>query len=262
MIDVYIHHIWLILTIIRQSGDVKENSGPTCNLNQWFSIYHWNLNSITAPNYLKTSLLRAYVSLHNLDLVCISKTYLDSTTALDDENLAITGYNLLRPDENLAITGYNLLRPDHASNSKRGGVCVYYESLLALRLIDVHYLQECLIFEILIGRKSCNFLSLYRSTSQSSELFEEFADNLQLSLDKISNQNPFPTVVLDDFNTKSWNWYKHNETKYEVSKIDAVTSHVGLQQLIKEPTHMLGNSSSCINLILHYLISHPSLVME
>ena len=30
-------------------------------------------------------------------------------------------------------------------------VCVYYERSLALRLIDVHYLQECLIFEILIG---------------------------------------------------------------------------------------------------------------
>ena len=60
-----------------------------------------------------------------------------STTALDDENLH--------------IAGYNLLRADHASNSKRGGVCVYHKSSLALRLIDVHYLQECLIFEILIG---------------------------------------------------------------------------------------------------------------
>ena len=119
--------------------------------------------------------MRAYISLHNLDLVFISETYLDSTTALDDENLA--------------ITGYNLLRSDHASNSKRGGVCVYYESPLAMRLIDVHYLQECLIFEILIGGKSCNFISLYRSPSQSSDFFEELADNLQLSLDKISNQN-------------------------------------------------------------------------
>ena len=182
MIGVYVHHIWLILTIIRQSGDVKENSGPRCNLNQWFSIYHWNLNSITAPSYLKTSLLRAYISLHNLDLVCISKTYLDSTTALDDENLA--------------ITGYNLLRPNHASNSKRGGVCVYYESPLAMRLIDVHYLQECLIFEILICRKSCSFISLFWSTSQSSDFFEEFADSLQLSLDKIINQRFFWMISL------------------------------------------------------------------
>ena len=132
MIGVYVHHIWLSLTIIRLSGDNEENPGPKCNSNQSFSICHWNLNSITAHNYLKISLLRAYISLHNFDVVCISETYLDSTTALNDENLA--------------ITGYNLLRADHASNSKRGGVCIYYKSSLAFRLIDVHYLQECLIF--------------------------------------------------------------------------------------------------------------------
>ena len=41
--------------------------------------------------------------------------------------------------------------------------------------------------------------------------------------------------------------------------MDAVTSQFGLQQLIKEPTHILGNSSSCIDLIFTSL---PSLVME
>ena len=29
-------------------------------------------------------------------------------------------------DENLEITGYNLVKDDHLSNSIRGGVCVYY----------------------------------------------------------------------------------------------------------------------------------------
>ena len=57
------------------------------------------------------------------------------------------------------------------------------------------------------------------------------ADNLQLSLDKISNQNPFLTVVLGDFNTKSLNWYKHDKTTYEGSKIDTVTLQFGVQQL-------------------------------
>ena len=241
MIGIYVYHIWLSLTIIRLFGDIEENPAPKRNSNQSFSICHWNLNSITAYNYLKVSLLRAY----NFDVVCISETYLESITALDKKNLE--------------IVGYNLLRADHASNSKGGSVCVYYKSSLALRLIDVHYLQERLIFEILIGGKSCNFISLYRSLSQSSNSFEEFADNLQLSLDKISNQNPFLTVVLSDINTKSSNWYKHDQTTYEGSKIDAVTSQFRLQQLIKEPTHILGNSSSCIDLIF---TSHPSLVME
>ena len=126
-------------------------------------------------------------------------------------------------------------------------------------LIDVHYLQECLIFEILIGGVLCNFISLHLSPIQSSDSFEEFADNLQLPLDKISKQNPFLTVVLGDFNNKSSNWYKHDKTTYECSNVDAVTSQFDLQQLIKEPTHILKNSSSCIDLIF---TSHPSLVME
>ena len=66
-------------------------------------------------------------------------------------------------------------------------------------------------------------------------------------------------VFLGDFNTKSSNWYNHDKTACEGSKIDAVTSQFGLQQLIKEPTHILGNSSSCIDLIF---TSHPTLVME
>ena len=90
MISVYVHHICLGLNIIRLSGDIEENPGPKCHSKQSFSICHWNLNSITAPSYLKISLLRAYISQHSFDVVCISKTYLDSTTALDDENLAIT----------------------------------------------------------------------------------------------------------------------------------------------------------------------------
>ena len=142
---------------------------------------------------------------------------------------------------------------------KRRGFFVYCKRSLALRLTDVHYLQECSIFEILIGGNLYNFISLYQSLSQSSNSFEEFADNLQLSLDKISNQNPFLRVALHDFNPKFSNWYKYDKTTYKGSKIDAVTSQFGLQKLVKEPTHILGNSSYCNNLIF---TSHPSLVVE
>ena len=143
MIGVFFHHICLCLTIIWLSVDIAENLGPKHNSNQSFFICHWNLNSITAHNYLKISLLRAYNSLHNFNVVCISKTCLDSTTALVDKNFEIAGNN--------------------PATIKRGGVCVYYKRLIALRLIVVHYLQECLIFEILIGGNLCNFISLYRS---------------------------------------------------------------------------------------------------
>ena len=33
MIGVYVHHIWLSLTITRLSGDIEENPGPKCTSN-------------------------------------------------------------------------------------------------------------------------------------------------------------------------------------------------------------------------------------
>ena len=55
------------------------------------------------------------------------------------------------------------------------------------------------------------------------------------------------------------NWYKHDKTSYEGSKIDAIISQFGLQQLIKEPIHILKDSSPCIDLLF---TSQPNLVME
>ena len=51
-----------------------------------------------------------------------------------------------------------------------------------------------------IGEKLCNFIALYRSPSQSQDNFETFLKNLKLNLDTILANNPFLTVVLDDFN--------------------------------------------------------------
>ena len=45
----------------------------------------------------------------------------------------------------------------------------------------------------------------------------------------------------------------------EGTKIDAVTSSCGLQQLISQPTHLLANSFSCIDL---NSTDHPSLIVD
>ena len=177
----------------------------------------------------------AYISSHKFDAICISETYLDSDTSDDDDNLKIAGYNLIRAD-----------RP---SNTKQGGVRIYYKHSLAFKLSNIHYLKKCMSFEISSGGKICNFISLYRSPSQSSDTFEFFADKLELSLDKIADKSPYLLVVLADFNVKSSNWYKHDKTTYEGSKIDATISQFGLQKLIKEPTHILTDSSSCTDLL-------------
>ena len=82
----------------------------------------------------------------NYDVICLSETYLDSS--------------ILSDNKNLEIPGYNLIRADHPSNSKRGGVCVYYRNSLPLKILDIFYLQECIFFEFKIGNKLCKIVSL------------------------------------------------------------------------------------------------------
>ena len=120
-------------------------------------------------------------------------------------------------------------------------------------------MQECINFEIKIKDKLCNFITLYRSPNQCQDDFESFINNIELNLDSIMTNNPFATVILGDFNAKLSLWYNNDVTKYEGSKIDGVTSQFGLQQIIKEPTHITGDSSSCIDLIF---TTQPYLVME
>ena len=57
----------------------------------------------SAHNFLKLSLLRAYITVHNFDVICLAETYLDSSILHDDDNLQIPGYNLYRKDHPLNI---------------------------------------------------------------------------------------------------------------------------------------------------------------
>ena len=245
VLGTYKFHVWLYLILTKRSGDIEQNRGPKSNSCQSFYICHLNLNSISAHNFIKISLLKTYIATHKLDVICLSETSLD--------------YSISNDDDNLEIPGYELYRGDHPSNTKRGGVCIYYRNSLPLKILGIQYLHECVNFEIRIGGKLYRFVSLYRSTSQSQDDFESFANNFELNIDTATPNNTFLTVVLGDFNAKSNLWFKGDKTTCEGSKIDGIAFTFGLQQIINELTHIIGDSSSCIDLIF---TSQPSLVME
>ena len=90
--------VWLCSCLIILSGDVEVNPGPRTSVSEYLSICHWNLNRISAHDYSKLFLLKAYISVHKFDIICLSETYLDSTVPLDDDNLVTFGYNLIRSD--------------------------------------------------------------------------------------------------------------------------------------------------------------------
>ena len=110
----YLCQLWLCKLHINLSRDIELKPGPKSNDCKKLSVCHWNLNNISSHNISKVSLLNAYTSLHNFDIICLSETYLDSS--------------ILSHDPNLEVQGYDLIRANHPSNVKRGGVCIYYKN--------------------------------------------------------------------------------------------------------------------------------------
>ena len=100
-----LHHLLLL-----QSGDTKINPGPMKSSR--LNFCHWNLNGIAAHDFVKVPLIEAFIKVNNIDIICLSGTFLDSTISLNDERLY--------------IKGYSMIRSDHSSNTKRG-VCIYYK---------------------------------------------------------------------------------------------------------------------------------------
>ena len=111
----------------------------------------------------------------------------------------------------------------------------------------------------MIGNKICNFITLYRSPTQNQNDFQAFIEKLEMNLETLGQKNPFLMVVIGDFNAKSKHWCSQDSTDFAGNAIENVTSQFGLSQIIKEATHILESSSSCIDLIF---TTQPNLVVE
>ena len=127
-----------IFLLLRFHGDIKLNPGPNKSKQNNPSIFHWNLNSITAHNFLKFFKLKAFISTYKHDFVCLSETYLDSST----------------PSNITDIEGYKLVCLDHPFNVKRDGVCIYYKENLPVRVINLPFFKEALPLEMCYNKKS------------------------------------------------------------------------------------------------------------
>ena len=67
------------------SGDVELNQGPKNTKSSYcFSVCHWNHNSLIAHDFSKLSIIEAYNTHHNFDMICMSDTYLGFSYTYDD----------------------------------------------------------------------------------------------------------------------------------------------------------------------------------
>ena len=135
----------------------------------------------------------------------------------------------------------------------------FLQSNASFKISKFSNLNECSNFEVSIAKKIFRFIHLYRSPSQTQDEFQIFRSNLVLNLDSLSSCNPFLTIMIGDFNARSKQWSEVYKTCFEGSQFQLPTSKFGLSQIITEPTHILENSRSCIDLLF---TSQPNMVLD
>ena len=69
----------------------------------------------------------------------------------------------------------------------------------------------------------------------------------------------FFVLITGDLNARAVKWCRNDMTTTEGTKIDSVTTSYGFSQNISNPSNILPNSYSCIDLIF---INQPNLVIE
>ena len=114
-------------------------------------------------------LLQAYITQHHYDIICLSETFLNSSIETDDDRIL--------------IDGYNLIRADHPSDSKRGGVCIYYKEHISLiKRDDICTSDNCLVTEIPLQGEKCFLTCIYHSPSQNHDELDDFCTKFDLLL--------------------------------------------------------------------------------
>ena len=180
------------------------------------SCCHWNVNSLIAYNLSKISQLKAFNSVYKHDFICISKTFFDSSVQ--------------EGDKTIELDGYNLLRADHPSNSKQGGVYIFYKDTLGVRMVKSLRFSECIISQVSVQNCKGYVGVVYRSLSQDSFQLEIFLSNFEKVLSGTSCCSSLFTIILGDFNVRSLVWWTRNKTTIEGTQLESLTTIHGFHQ--------------------------------
>ena len=92
-------------TLLSHCGDTEKHPGLKYSS---LSCCRWNLYGLKAHDCIKITLIQAFITDQNFNIICLSDTFPNSSLQNDDHQQK--------------IEDYNLIRPDHPSGSKKGGV--------------------------------------------------------------------------------------------------------------------------------------------
>ena len=180
------------------------------------------------------------------DVIANSETFLNSK--INDSDICIHSFS------------HDVFRKDHPNDTSRGGVCLYYrENLPITRVKNLEILDEAIVCQISIKRKKIYFVVVYRSPSQTADEFNLFLNRLELTVENIQAKNPDCIIITGDFNCRTQQWWSGDIEDHHGTALDDLIQSKNFSQLIDEPTHIINDSSSCIDLII---TSQPFLFVE
>ena len=142
------------------------------------------MDSLTARNNTKISLIEAYNSVFNYDLIAVSDTRLNQSILLTlktyrSSDLAVTSFVAIIQVTAEYLAGLLLLQVLLL-------VSIYYKENVPIKgRKDLETLQESVATEITFGPKKIFFIVLYRHPHQTSDESDLFLDRLQLPVDRI-----------------------------------------------------------------------------
>ena len=70
--------------LLFRRSNIKKNPGPKYST---LTFCHWNLNGLTTHDSIKFSLLQAYITQHNYDIICLSETFLNCSIETNDDGI-------------------------------------------------------------------------------------------------------------------------------------------------------------------------------
>ena len=127
-------------------------------------------------------------------------------------------------------------------------------------MLTLSNLTECLVCEIIFNNKKCFVISIYRSPSQNVEELAIFLHELEHIINTISIPgNPNLISIFGNFNAKLSTWNPSHPDSQEGLELTSITSLYCYTQMIADPTHILTNSSSCIDL---FFTNQPNLITK
>ena len=247
--------LWFLKMILLLSSDIETQPGPhPMGLNDpvggfsgsFFSFCNWNVNTLSKDDFQRVSLLEAHNSIFKYDIISLCETSLNDDTKVPENTLK----------------GYHFFSSDHPSGDKKGGVGIFYKESLPLKIRSDLSFDECIVAELIFGRKKIFFTVLYRNPINrvGSPEFESFVQNFETLYQKILIENPNTMFFTGDFNAHSLNWWSQGDSTQEGIQLDNTFSDLNLTQLICEPTHFREHCiPSCIDLTI---TDQPNLVLE